>query len=307
MIVRETIRPASDFASGEPGIYRDVPFAEYAAFKAVNASLLKALCISPAHAFDCMNRPDEPKRHFAFGQASHTWLLEPHRFSDHVCVAERCAALKKDGQRCSNNGLHRYGGAWYCGVKGHLPGPADELVQAVVTDDEFAQMQLTSAQMCRHDGVMQILTSDGENELTVLARHEETGLLLKSRLDLFRPQFKLIGDLKTCRSAAYKLFASDMAKLGYDLQAAFYTHVAKLAGLDVEHFAFIALEKTRPFLPDAFRVVDHLIEAAWGACERLLREFKQCQEAGEWPGYSNEFRDIDVPTWRYETLFGDDA
>lgn len=293
-----------DFLKGVPGVYAGIPFREYAASNAINASLLKEVVKSPAHALDYMQRVQEPKRHFAFGNASHTWLLEPHMFHDSVCVAGQCAALKKSGERCSNTGLTRCDGRWYCGVKGHLPGESDDVQETVVTEDEFAQMQLASEALCAHDGAMQLLTSDGFNELTVLVPHEATGLLLKARLDIYRPQFQLIGDIKTARCVEQRVFASDMAKNGYDIQAAFYTNVARMAGLQADHFGVIAIEKTRPFLPDAFRLVDEVIEAGWHCCERLLQTVAHCQESGEWPGYSNEFRDIDVPAWRYDVLYG---
>lgn len=297
------IKPAEEFEEGLPGVYRDVEFDAYAGSDAINASLLKAFILSPAHALDAMSRPDEPKRHFQFGQASHTWLLEPDKFASHVCVTEQCAASKKDGSRCSNAGLQRHEGQWYCGVRGHLPGPADTVTQSVVTADEYDSMKLAAESLCSHHGAMQLLTSEGDNELTVLARHEPTGLLLKSRLDLYRPQFSTISDLKTCRSASPKLFSSDMAKLGYDLQAAFYFNVARMAGLPVDHFTFLAVEKQRPFLAGTYRVVDHLIDAAWKKCELLLDRLAGCMESGEWPGYGDTFVDIDVPSWRYDILW----
>lgn len=289
----------------EPGIYPGLSFGEYAAIDAVNASLLKELSISPAHAFDYMHRPEEPKRHFAVGQASHTWLLEPHHFADHVCVAGQCAATTGRGERCRSTGSNRYGGEWYCNVRGHLPGPADEVTQAVVTADEFEQMTLAAESLCSHSAAMQLLTSDGENELTIVAKHERTGLLLKSRLDISRPQFRTICDLKTCRSAQHRIFAADMAKNGYDIQAAFYVNVARMAGMDAEHFAFLALEKTRPYLPSVVRVVDNLIDTAWQACERLLDQYVECQTSGVWPGYGDGVVDIDVPQWRYDMLLSE--
>lgn len=290
------------FDAGEPGIYRDIPFPAYAACDAVNASLLKEFIKSPAHAADYRKRPESSSRQFAFGTGTHAWLLEPHRFSDYVVVATQCEAITGKGRRCSNAGTKLCDGEWFCGVRGHCPGDPDEVDRTIVTVEEFEQIQLAADQLCRHTAACRLLTTPGDNELTILARDPDTGLLLKARLDLYRPQFRTLIDIKTTKSAQYNLFAADIGKLGYDLQAGFYHWVARLAGLEVDHVGFIAIEKTRPYLPDAFRLSDNLVETAGAACRRLLIGVKACMESGEWPGYSDEFRDIDVAPWRYELL-----
>lgn len=87
----------------EPGIHRDVPFEEYASWKAINSGVLRWGKVSMKHmkaALDGLVKSEDTKDR-KLGRAIHQRVLEPDR---PLVVATQCAAMKKDGTRCSNLG-----------------------------------------------------------------------------------------------------------------------------------------------------------------------------------------------------------
>ena len=70
----------------EPGIYKDITFADYTLVDAVNASKLEPFMRTPAHAREAMLHPGEGTEAMVMGHAFHTFLLEPERFAADYAV-----------------------------------------------------------------------------------------------------------------------------------------------------------------------------------------------------------------------------
>lgn len=86
-----------------PGIYRDVPFEEYAAWRAINSGVCRWGKVSLKHmkaAFEGRVKSEDTKDR-KLGRAIHQRVLEPDA---PLLVAGQCAATKKDGSKCSNQG-----------------------------------------------------------------------------------------------------------------------------------------------------------------------------------------------------------
>lgn len=82
------------------------------------------------------------------------------------------------------------------------------------------------------------------HEMTIYGNDPNTGLLLKCRPDIFYPEAGVILDIKTTKSFFEDSFKRDIEMYEYDIQAAYYIHVCKLAGYDIRRFIFLALDKT---------------------------------------------------------------
>src|SRR4051794_13605062 len=63
----------------KPGIYKNLPAAEYHAIKAVSATALKSLTPTPAHGRFKLDNQKETEA-FAIGEALHVAVLEPDRW-----------------------------------------------------------------------------------------------------------------------------------------------------------------------------------------------------------------------------------
>lgn len=81
-------------------------------------------------------------------------------------------------------------------------------------------------------------------ELTILWDDDQWGKC-KARFDGWNEKLGLIVDLKVMSGGSHdpRKFGYASVKFGYDIQAAWYTRAAKAAGLELNDFVFIVLEK----------------------------------------------------------------
>jgi len=191
----------SNFAECPPaGIYRDIPFADYAGWKAINSGIVKWGHVSQRHmkaAFDG-KIANEDTLSRKFGRAVHTRLLEPELFSERVLVSSPCSALLKSGdrkgERCGKAAGHRVqGGDWYCGT--HKP---DDAIQPedFVTEAELQRIEAMATAL-HESPVTALLKAEGWSEASIVFKQDS--LVLKGRLDRISQQAGMLLDLKKMR------------------------------------------------------------------------------------------------------------
>jgi exodeoxyribonuclease VIII len=125
----------------------------------------------------------------------------------------------------------------------------------------------------------------------------DTGLLCKGRLDWWVPD-RLFVDLKTSRDV--HRFEREIAKHNYDMQMALYFD-GLFAVTGYGHCKHIAaVETTAPFGVRAATVSADVIESGRSKYKRLLRQYKQCQQDDDWPGYTDPEQWV-MPDWGYDS------
>lgn len=146
------------------------------------------------------------------------------------------------------------------------------------------------------------LLTDGRAEQTLVWVDEDTGVWCRALVDWLRnPDGRrmVISDYKSANSAYPYTFARSAADHGYDKQAAWYLDGAQalgLAGEDAE-FLFIAQAKTPPYPVSVVRWSADSLASARAANARAREIYRDCTEAGVWPGYGNEIAEISLPPW----------
>lgn len=288
-----------------PGAYPNIPFAVYRAWPAVNKSSLDDIQdFSPLHCQHRMQHPESDTDALRTGRGLHTLVLEGEdRYADEFRVATACSAIvKSTGEPCKNGGsLLGIDDRWYCRTKGHAP------LGSIEPDDTISAEQDTTirgmrAGIMRCKGAREFLEADGANELSIVWVDGETGLLCKARIDMARPGWNCIGDLKTTEDASRRGFIRSIDKYGYHRQGAFYLRGAAAVGLDCEHFSIIPAEKPEPNAAGAYKLKPDAIAAGDEQITRLLRIRAKCEETGEWPGYSETFEDISISDWEMRKI-----
>lgn len=128
---------------------------------------------------------------------------------------------------------------------------------------------------------------------------QEDGIPCKARLDRVIPMEDevLVLDLKTTDNISPMKFQSKLVDLGYDFQAAWYSHAAELVYGKPARFIFVAIERTSPFTMDFFEVPRFMIEEARYRNEKALRILKECREKDEWPTRQPSLKLLDYPKW----------
>jgi PDDEXK-like domain of unknown function (DUF3799)/HeH/LEM domain len=283
-------------------------------------SELKEVLRSPAHylgRYGPNAEPSYPSAAMILGTALHSYVLEPHKFPREFCnraevakeptVAELKAILDEAGTEYPKtakkdalialaypDGLPvekrtTLAAEDYAAVLGMARSIKDH--QAVRVRHWFDR--LTPGWTCNE-------ASYYCDALPLLG-----GLPAKARLDRVIVD-KAAGrvsvlDLKSTDDASPLKFQRKAIDLGYDVQAAVYSHFAELAyGMPVD-FYFLCVEKRAPYCCAVYQPsADMIAEGARKAAEaaRILAYLRTMPEGSAWPSYGGgEVMRLDLPGW----------
>ncbi|KKL06869.1 hypothetical protein LCGC14_2591730, partial [marine sediment metagenome] len=171
-------------------------FEEYKQIPGVNWSTLKSLRVSPKQYQHDIMSEREDAAHFRIGRAAHGFTLEPDTFEQRfVCY--------KDGPRR---------GKWWDKFQDDNPG------KEILNATEWIKAIGTATAMVSHPIASEFLLK-GLKEHVITWTDKKTGIDCKGRLDLVNG--KLV-DIKTTSSLIPRLFATQVARLAYHGQLAFY-------------------------------------------------------------------------------------
>jgi len=128
---------------------------------------------------------------------------------------------------------------------------------------------------------------------------EDYGIPCKARLDrvVHTPDETIVLDLKTTDSVSVEKFQSKMVDLGYDFQAAWYSHAAKLVYGKPTRFIFVAVERNDPHTIDLFEMPQEVLDEARFKNEMALKRLKECLMTNEWPTRQPELKMLQYPRW----------
>lgn len=253
----------------QTGLFPGITRAEYEAIPAANASMLEHFEQSPAHAREAMIRPRKPSSAMEFGTAFHVAILEPKRFA-----AEYVAAPKVD--RRTNAGK----AAWREFEEAH---PDHVALDA----EEFKTISRMRDAAWGHPIASKLLGGLGLNEVAVVFRDEETGLLCKGLLDRISSfdGWTWIVDAKSTEDASRQAFCRSIKTYHYGAKAAFYLDGCYAVEPRERRFAWIAVEKTPPYGVAIYEADFSAIDAGRSKYRRWLRLYEEAMRTNEWPGY----------------------
>ena len=176
--------------------------------------------------------------------------------------------------------------------------------------DQFAQAQAMADAVRAHPVAAALFNPDGgAPERSLFWQDELTGVWLRSRLDwLPHPvrawgQRMVIADLKSTVSADKASVTKHMHSYRYFQQAPFYSDGVRALGLDDDPaFVFVFVESAPPHLISFARLDDEAMARGRALNRRAIERYRDCKEAGVWPGYSSEIEVISLPPWAYSEL-----
>lgn len=321
------ILPASEFLSGEPGLFEGVEDSVYHSFDAGSSSRFSKLYLSPAHLkYDIdVGFQDTPAK--KFGRALHKAILEPLDFAARYDVAKPCVGVlgsgERKGQKCGGGGSVRISGEWYCGK--HKPKSESELIfdsVEVLSGDDHKKLQTMKTVLRRNTAAERIFSFGGGRELSALWIHEPTGLLMKSRIDFYAPDIGMLVDYKTTRSLATEfglthehvdgdkfdvVISWAVYKYGYHRQAALYLMAMAALGLKLKDFLILAQEKDPPYPAVTFRIQDTAIEAGRSQLAPLFETYARCKKTNRWPAYvDDQVLSLDLPESAYNKIYDEE-
>ena len=273
---------ASGILSLPPGLYRNIPAAVYheRVPGMASKSTLDLVRRSPAHLKSWLDgHEDEPTPALVFGAAFHCAMLEPE-------VYATTYASEPDFGDCRFKENKAMRDAWRAKHAGAI------LISA--TD------AATIAAMCasvRAHPLASKMVRDGDPELTIRWRDEETGLECRARADYYVRPLRMVVDVKTAMDASAGEFRRAVAKYGYHRQDAFYRAAFAAIGEPVDHFVFVVVEKTAPYAVATYALDGDATLRGHESIARDMAAMARCFRDNDYPGYPVEIQTLTVPPW----------
>lgn len=264
----------------EPGIIKALPAADYhrRELGVVSNTALKLVRRSPAHykAWIDGTAPDKDTPARVFGRAFHCALLEPDKFE-----GAYLGMPKFEGK-----GMKAAKEAWLAAHAESEPMAMDDLLDITNMVESVKRHPLASK-----------MIREGEAELTLSWKDEQSGLMCKSRLDYYVRDLAMIVDVKTTEDASEEAFERDVAKYQYHVQDALYRFAALSLAMPVEHFVLLAVEKSPPYAVAQYTLDADGIGRGYMAARRDIDTLAHCMKTGRFPAYPETIQQLRVPPW----------
>ena len=264
----------------EDNVFVEMTNEEYHAHPAMGSSDVRKLMRSPLH----LRGHEEPAvrpPHFVFGSAVHAGYLEPEEFVK--AYQPKPAEIDGKGPRTT------YYKDW---------------MKAQPQDVNWMTMEdYDKALNCIDAALNHPVTSEvfkGEPKIEGSLFFTLHGVECKARPDLvsFHEDGVDVLDLKTTTDASPAGFRSTLGKLQYHIQEWFYRQALEKAGLKVNRFLFLCVEKAPPYATAAYVVDDDDVRGAGEEVEKALLTYKDCVHQDRWPGYAEEVMEVSLPPWK---------
>ncbi|MDQ3234708.1 MAG: PD-(D/E)XK nuclease-like domain-containing protein [Pseudobdellovibrionaceae bacterium] len=139
---------------------------------------------------------------------------------------------------------------------------------------------------------------NGDFEKTYVWRDPETGLLCKCRPDFITDDRMIVVDFKTARHAARNPFRMAAWNHKYFVSAAFTLEgVHASTGIMPHRYLFFVVQSSSPHLVAGYEATAEELALGREFLRRSLPRFKECREAGVWPGLPEEIIPLGLPGW----------
>lgn len=152
---------------------------------------------------------------------------------------------------------------------------------APIIPRDFAKAEAMRDSVLDHPEAARIL-SEGRPELSLWATDPATGVLMRGRIDWLRGGLNC--DVKTTSGQVTRdAFIDTVMRFNYGFQAAFYSRLLWLNGIEPDRPAWIAVSKRAPHDAEVFRPSADLIESSIADVDRALELYARCVESNTWP------------------------
>jgi hypothetical protein len=203
--VRNTIEPVTP----KPGIYYDVPFAEYCSWNAFSKSMMDSALRSHAHLNAYINGTKET-RSLTLGSLVDCKLLEPHTFDSQFVELPSTYIKETTKGRAPNKTIVKEEKPWNATANAckEILAQIKASGRRAVSPDMLADANSCVVAVHDHAFAREIVTT-GKKQVSLVWECEHTGILCKGRLDLldcenhggFGP---CITDVKTTVNGAFR-------------------------------------------------------------------------------------------------------
>lgn len=268
-LIETSTAPASNIAY-------DMSNEDYHAHPSVSKSGLDLIDISPEH-FKESERKESPA--FKKGTLMHCAILEPD------FLEARYFGMTELIDKRTKVGKAKYS-EYEAKADGRIIVTADEMKMSLRIRDKVSQHKIAGQ-----------LFSGGVSEASIFSQLDGTGV--RCRPDYLNGGIAV--DLKSTEDAADG-FIHSVRKYRYYVQDPFYTDVMAKEGIDIEHFIFVAIEKSEPYGICIYELDDDAVRYGRKRYRENLDVYRRCLDSGQWPGYEQTIRTLSLPRYLINDL-----
>lgn len=297
---------------GDPVIEYQLPDHIYRAHPGISQSSMKELLVSPAHfmaRYGPGAPPFFPSAAMIQGTAIHCHALEPETFDDQFinkAAKPKELTISDLKEQLDAQGIEYAKGAKKADLEGLLwPDGKPKDRRTTLDAETFEAVLSASNALATHDIAGQWFNPGAKdfrkwNEVSLFAVNQ-LGQMIKGRFDRLQYDgvtLKIL-DLKTTHTASPKEFQRTCANFSYDLQAAWYSDLAKCCFPEARavEFYFVALERKAPHGLSVFKASQALLANGRQKMAKALDLYAQCTELDYWPSYDPIVHELDMPSW----------
>jgi hypothetical protein len=224
-------------------------------------------------------RPSPPRKEFDFGHAAHMLVLG--RGPELVVVDAKDWRTKAAKEK--RDAAHAVG-------------------KVPILAAEHRKAQAMARAVRKHPIASAILNPEiGQPEQTLIWRDEQNGIWRRARLDWLPNDGTgrfIVADYKTTTSANPAAIQKTVYSYGYHAQEDWYLDGVRSLGLAADPaMVFIFQEKTPPYLITVIQLDAAARRAGRAMNRQAIDIYRQCREAGVWPGYTDDIPLISLPAW----------
>ena len=280
--IRKDPAPAHEQTRITPqwGVHDSIPFMRYLQWDAYGSGAVREVGRSPAHhRFHYENGKDIASSRARMGSAVHACVLEPDtEWGRYYPLPD---------------GIDRRHKAYKAAV---LEFGADYVLRA----DEYRQALNIRDRLHEHSRIGRLL-ENGRAEVSFAWTDNDTDVPLKGRADWISQRIAggAVLDLKTTADARGTRFRRVATDFDYAVQGAHYTSGLQAWGVDVSHYAIIAVELNPPHEVTLYQLAQSdliIADEVWRAQVDLLAH---CTKVEKWPGYPEHTHVLSMgPYWQ---------
>jgi len=258
-------------------LVEDLSNEDYHSSPGVSKSMLDVFSRSPHHYWWQYKSGQAPERKetpaMRQGTIIHTAILEPDRF-----VVDYVQSKYKDKRTKAYK---------------ELVAQSKSEGKDVLTSTEYEMAMRCRESVMKNPYAVAAL-SEGSAELSAFVEDPKVeNLEVRARFDWLAPG--VIVDLKTTIHAGYE-FAHSIRKYRYHLQAAMYSRIADLCGIEGCEFIFIAVERDFPYGVGVYKLSTEDMYNGLKLYFDLTNRLVECEALNKWPGYTQGVEELHAYT-----------
>lgn len=259
----------------------NVSESDYRQAPGVNQSTLKKMGMSAAKCLWELEHPRPASEAQELGTAIHAALLEPEVFSSNWVVRPKFDRRTKAGKQAFDE--------WSRANEG----------KRSVDQEDMDTINRVSARVFDNDFYAKFFRR-GQKEVSFWSMDAELQRMKKCRLDNYIGEEDIIVDLKTTDCAFQPVFARDIWKYQYHVQAAWYVDVVKeVTGRECSFF-IVAVEKSKDCDVTVHLVGQEALAHGRALYRNYFREYVKAVNSNRWDGYEQVIHKYEVPAWAIE-------